>query len=467
MADGRIIVLGTVYVNLESAYAVAQLTPSGGLDSTFGLGGWASVMIGTSHNWGREVLIQPDGRIVVAGATHSGQNMDFGVVRLTADGRPDSTFGVNGTATTPANGLFDMGLGMALQPDGRIVVVGCAYGLASSSDDFGIARFMPDGSLDTSFGSGGMVTTSFGTGYDCATRVVVQPDGGIVVAGFTSSAWAFARYTVDGTLDGSFGSGGRVTLNIGGSPALRDFELMPDGRFIAAGGASSSGTFRMAVGRMTPTGARDITFGTAGVVYTQVGNASAVASSVEMQVDGRIVAAGYTFDQGAGEDLVVTRHETSGAPDTSFGDLGVQITPVGSANDRAYALGIDPEGRLLAVGYTQGATAQSRRIAVARLLSEAGTAAEAPTPDGPFLVRLEPNPVQNGAVATLSLHSHAHVHVAVHDLLGRAVGTLHDGPLAAGRHRVEVDVRSFSPGVYLMRVTGAGATYARAFTVSR
>ena len=151
--------------------------------------------------------------------------------------------------TTDFGGSVDRAFAMALQPDGKLVVAG------DSDANFALARYNSDGSLDAGFGTGGKVITSFG-GTDQASAVILQPDGKIVVAGQTDTGvsidFALARYMPDGSLDGAFGSGGRVTTNfIGNSDDLGSaVALQSDGKIVVGG--TSDDNFALA--RYTPEG---------------------------------------------------------------------------------------------------------------------------------------------------------------------------------------------------------------------
>ena len=165
--------------------------------------------VNPGDDYGNALVIQPDGKILVAGATHNGTDWDWYIVRLMPDGALDGTFGTGGIVTTDLRGFNDWGTSIALQPDGKIV-----FGSKNSNGtdtDFAVARYNPDGSLDGTFGTGGKVFTPIGSGNDDGSRVTLQPDGKIVLAGWyvngTDDDFAIVRYNTDGSLDSSFGSG--------------------------------------------------------------------------------------------------------------------------------------------------------------------------------------------------------------------------------------------------------------------
>src|ERR1051325_2746539 len=217
---------------------------AGALDPTFGIGGKVitrffdtSGGIGEAH----AIAIQPDGKIVAAGGTDNLGNFtgDFALARYNKDGSLDTAFGSDGKVTTDFT-VFDQVNALAIQPGGKIIAVGFVRNFITF-DDFVVARYNSDGTLDTGFGIGGKVTTDFGSSRtDEAHATLLQPDGKIVVVGSSvsggTSDFALARYNTDGSLDASFGNGGKVITDIVGffDKAL-DGALQPDGKIIAAG----------------------------------------------------------------------------------------------------------------------------------------------------------------------------------------------------------------------------------------
>ena len=162
----------------------------------------------------RDVVIQPDGRTVVAGWASNGTNDDFAVARYLSDGSPDGSFGTGGLVRMPLGSGHDRAFGIALQGDGKFVVAGSAA--IGSDEDFAIVRLLPDGTLDSSFGTGGMVTVGFGSGFnDSCQAIALQADGSIVVGGFADNSgtiyYAMARLTTNGMLDGSLDGDGKLT----------------------------------------------------------------------------------------------------------------------------------------------------------------------------------------------------------------------------------------------------------------
>ena len=209
--DGKIVVAGSTDVPAleQTHFLVARFTSRGRLDRAFGSGGSTITTLGSASG-AKDVAIQRDGRIVVAGSVHArgAVSAQLGVVRLLANGRIDTTFGTNGTVLT--NFALNSEPSLALQPDGKIVA---ACGL-SDLRRFGIARYLPDGCLDPTFGEGGKVRTRFRE-RSVARDVAVTRAGKILVAGSVGGDFALARYKGDGSLDTTFGIGGLVTTPLG------------------------------------------------------------------------------------------------------------------------------------------------------------------------------------------------------------------------------------------------------------
>jgi uncharacterized delta-60 repeat protein len=305
----------------------------------------------------RAVVLQTDGRIVVVGYVQSvlGSSADFGLVRYVENGLPDASFGTGGRVTTDFSGGPDEADAAALQPDGMIVVAGSTLPAGAAYPHMALARYRADGSLDSTFGDGGKVTTDFGNGA-WARAALVQADGKVVVAGSRAlEGFALARYERDGKLDPTFGLGGKVTTDF--DSASFEFALaallQPDGKILAVGRAGDD----FGLARYNPDGTLDPTFGTSGKVTTHFGGTE-VAWATALQPDGKIVVTGVT-SSGDG-DFAVARYNPDGGLDATFGVAGRATTNFG-AFDLASAVVLEPDGRIVAIG-----TSGSSQCALAR-----------------------------------------------------------------------------------------------------
>jgi uncharacterized delta-60 repeat protein len=350
--DGKIVAAGYASNGSDYDIALARYTTSGALDTAFGSTGVVTTAIGPGEDWAYDVAIQENGRIVAAGFSHSGSDWDIALVRYSTSGALDTSFGTSGVVTTSIGPGDDYAQAVAIQEDGRIVAAGHAH--SGSDDDFAVVRYTTSGALDTTFGNSGVVTTPIGPSHDRAYDVAIQEDGRIVAAGFAHSGsdWdiALVRYTVSGTLDTTFGSTGVVTTSIGpGDDYGRAVAIQDDGRIVAAGYASNGSDYDFTLVRYTTSGALDTTFGSTGVVTTPTGPGSGRAYDVAIQEDGGIVAAGEAWN-GSDSDIAVVRYTLSGALDTTFGNGGVVTTPIGSGSNRAFGVAIQQDRKIVAAG---------------------------------------------------------------------------------------------------------------------
>jgi uncharacterized delta-60 repeat protein len=263
---------------------------------------------------------------------------------LAAPGSLDPTFGSGGIAATVL-GSDDYVRDIALQPDGKTVAAGTAWD--GTRYRFALARYDVDGSLDPAFGTAGKVLTGIGSS-SVAQAVALQPDGKIVAAGTGSGDFAVARYNADGSLDSSFSADGMATAAVGNEATAWDLAIQPDGRIVLAGQAKVSGAQRFALARFTGAGDLDTSFGTRGKTTTPLGTDGAVAMALVRQADGRLVAAGSASESG-GARFALARYSAGGSLDTSFGSGGSVLTTVGGGG-QATGLIADPAGRLVAVG---------------------------------------------------------------------------------------------------------------------
>ncbi|MFN9503447.1 MAG: hypothetical protein ACK57J_02635, partial [Rubrivivax sp.] len=302
----------------------------------------------------RAVGQRPDGRILVAGERFNGSNTDIVLLSRNADGTLDTSFGSGGRVTTDFAGAGDVGRSIALQADGRILMAGSASNGATA--DFALVRYNADGSLDTSFGIGGKVLTAVGGSDDHAWCIAVQPDGKIVVGGTSYNSthdFALARYNADGSLDTSFsGDGTVITAVDSGYDGGFSVAIQPDGRIVLGGSSiDSGGTVRtFSIARYTAVGALDTSFSVDGRLLTDVGPGADQAYAIALQPDGRILQAGYSLN-GANNDFSLVRYTVTGALDSTFSGDGKVITPVtGSGDDVARSLAVQPDGKLLRAG---------------------------------------------------------------------------------------------------------------------
>lgn len=357
-------------------------------DASFGVGGARTFQPrGLAEPHVSEVAVQPDGKILVLGDTGSyhGEDHDIVVMRLEPDGSPDPSFGLGGTASIDfskgTENADDYAGGMALQSNGKLVVVGQSYigtehGVGPENSRATVARLNANGTLDTTFGAGatdewapGELVARLGIGEsggsccdrgDAANAVVVRPDNRIVVAGATGTEFGeppqgemFAlALTAEGERDTTFGDDGRAWVNFGGSDSARAAALAPNGDLVLAG-ASFNGYFNnYAVARLSPSGAPVANFGSGGKRQLDAIGPGWL-SDLAVQPDGKLVLAatedGY---EAPSSSAGLIRLNPDGSTD-SVGGQAFQPIPGGGRYDDGGSVGIDSAGRLLvsAVSY--------------------------------------------------------------------------------------------------------------------
>ena len=337
-ADGKVLVAGSS----SAGFTLLRYNSDGSLDTSFnGTGQAVSALGGVAHS----VVVQDDGKIVVAGSSAS----DFGLVRYNADGTLDISFGSGGTVMTAIGAGVDGARSVTLQSDGKILVAG--YSRDGTNDDFALVRYNANGSLDTSFGSGGKLTEAFNANNDTANSVVVQSDGKILVAGTShdggfSYQSALVRYNGDGSLDSSFGTGGKQVVAVWTDTAGQ-ISLQSDGKILLAGTAGGF-PYDFHVARLNTDGSPDAGFGSGGTVLIDIGSFD-YGKSVIQQTDGRIVVVGQSRP-GSHDAFAVARLEANGALDTSFGVNGKLTTDIRTGDDVPTQVALQADGKIVVVG---------------------------------------------------------------------------------------------------------------------
>lgn len=421
---------------------------SGPFDPTFGSGGVVTTDFNGGNDYGNALVLQPDARILVAGQVAASSGTQFGLARYTLGGTLDQTFGSGGKSAAKVSGYAQAAALYAntgTGNDGKVVLAGWVQTSPKTTNGlaFELARYNANGSLDTSFGNKGTLTT--GNGPHTAQAVLIQPDGKIVAAGTATDPsvpgsnhfeFTLVRYNVNGTLDATFGSGGKVTTQLGKDDSeILGATLQADGKIVVAGySRDSSGFIEFTLGRYNTNGTTDMAFGQNGFTFFSVNAVSSGgtygARCVALQADGKIVAAGgaqyndsvlarfnsngsldSTFNstgivrganlgsldaeaiQPDGKIVVtngssITRYSSDGGLDTTFDGTGAATSPIGIAG-----LAIQPlDGRIVAAGSAMGSKNQD--FAGARFLA-----------NGPVIgsFTVSPNPVTSGSTSTLTV----------------------------------------------------------------
>jgi uncharacterized delta-60 repeat protein len=361
-ADGRIVAAGQDGFN---DFALVRYNPDGSLDTGFGTAGRVVTHLGGSMYASAVRILPSTGKIIAAGTLDFS---DFIVVRYNPDGSVDSSFGAGGSVVTDFGGSETL-TGMAIQPDGTIVVVGDTF------SSLALARYTAGGALDPTFSGDGKLLSGFGAEIH-ATGIAVQPDGKIVVSGYifpgTTTDYVLARYNADGTRDTSFGTNGVSIVDFGDDEYAFGMAIQPDGRIVVGGGSG----FDFAVARFSATGTPDLTFGVGGQRVTDFG-ASDLAYSMALQSSGRIVLAGRTRTPGGADRFALARYDSDGAVDLTFGTAGKVVTDFtvpgspgeASAYSQANGVAVQADGNIVAAGYAwTGETGTDTDFALVRYI---------------------------------------------------------------------------------------------------
>ena len=376
--DGKIILLTNEALDeeLSARACVTRLTSTGAIDRDFGDEGDVVLSAGQRLSL-TSAAVQPDGRIVVAG-TATAEESDAVVFRLNADGSPDATVDADGRTTfgyTTSDDIGDGAADVALQPDGRIVVVGAAANAHQTHT--AVARLTAAGGLDSTFDHDGRKVEPLDGEGNSASAVVIQGQR-IVVAGRSSGPGQFGpggfsvlRLESDGGRDESFGSGGNghVFQPAGNRSASgRDVILAPDGGLLVAGNVRTSASETLAgVLRLDAAGRPDHAFGVAGVALADFGPYSG-AGAVELTVDGKIAIAGESRTEPSSDGasaLAIAKLTHAGVLDPSFDSDGMRVyddVPI-----EASSLARDASGRLLAAGTAEEPGPNALGSGVARI----------------------------------------------------------------------------------------------------
>jgi len=350
--DGKIVAIGESHA--PGKFALARYNPDGSLDATFGNGGKVITVIANVREVAFGLLILPDGKILISGSIDlpSITNSSWAILRYNPDGSLDTTFGNNGVVMTDIGPDSDQAYGIALQSNGKIVVAGRKgiqfYPTEQRKGNVAVARYTANGSLDTTFGNGGIVINDFGQGLESyAISLMIQPDDKIVIAGESSYAFLVARYNANGGLDNTFGAGDGFSLGYFDNnwDSGTDAVLQPDGKIVVVGLSGVADPYpHFVIARFDPDGSFDQTFGNGGkIIMSTVGGFDAV----QVQRDGKIVALGDD-----GDNFLLTRLNVNGSTDMTFGSGGMVAMSFGGGALFGSDLALQPDGKLVAAGST-------------------------------------------------------------------------------------------------------------------
>lgn len=349
----------TIFLSFNNLYS-----QDGSLDYSFGSSGKVITDFGLTNDYGYDLAIQNDGKIIVVGKTYAGTNYDIAIARYNTNGTLDNTFGYGGLIVKNLQNYDDIGQAVILQPDGKILITGTTFN-GSFIRDFCLLRYNSDGNADNSFGVNGVVIADVGNIFEYATCLDLQTDGKIIVGGYSANNlnntdFAIIRFNPDGSIDNSFGNNGIIKTAIGsGNDDLFSLRVQSDGKILAAG-TTDNGTFDFCLVRYNSDGSLDNSFGNNGIVITDFDNRYDRATSIQIQPDGKILVGGIAEITNGNMDFACVRYNINGSLDNTFGSGGKVTKNIMTVNDYCYKLVLQNDGKIILSGFSDNAYALFR-----------------------------------------------------------------------------------------------------------
>jgi uncharacterized delta-60 repeat protein len=457
--DGKILSIG--FTGVDGGFdevVLIRYMPDGSYDNTFNGNGKLFIQESNIHCYGRAILLQPDNKIVILVSMDADLD-SIALYRFLPDGSPDNSFDVDGRVTTNLGTTYQGPKAMAMQPDGKILIGGYAGNYNEPFDKFFVARYKPDGKLDTSFDGDGVAMTTVGESWTNITTLLVQPDGKIIASGFAtfngSEDFALVRYNSNGTLDHSFSGDGIASASFtAGDDDATGAVLCPDGKILVGGFATpQSSNPEFAIARFTSDGILDNSFHGDGMNVIQVSTFADKAYSILLQPDGKILLGGFAHSNGeGGSDMALVRLNENGIPDYTFDGDGIAIyTTISESSNVILNLAFQPDGKIIASGFLY--QDYYARMVVTRMIS--GIMVSASNANTPVLkVDLYPNPVTDNMVIEYELETKENLSISLYDTNGKLVETLLTKALRnPGSHTENLALqRALIPGVYVVSI---------------
>jgi uncharacterized delta-60 repeat protein len=473
--DGKIIEVGyTKNPNIGSDYdfAVCRFNEDGSPDNVFGDNGISVTREETYDEYGRSVALQSDGKIIVAGNSLLGTLSQFALARYNSNGVLDKNFGKDGMVNTMIGNHYDDKItSVAIRNDDMIVTAG--YSNNDGSFDMALARYKPNGDLDNTFGTDGKVITSLGAEDDIINSIALQNDGKIIAAGYTSIEdklnIAVLRYDPDGSVDVSFGRNGIVTTPAGSYDEAYSVAIQSDGRIVAAGSAKNGDNTDFVLVRYKSSGDPDSTFGVNGIVITPIGSGDDQINSVAIQGDGKILVGG-TSSVDSTSDFVVARYNKNGTLDNTFGTNGVIIVPLGNSYSGVNSIMVQKDGKILAAGSSWDGRNYSV-FSLLRFSADVPTGIKENNGGGisasSVLEQNYPNPFNLSTRIKYSIASPSFVTLKIYNSMGQEIKTLVNQDQNTGHYEVTFYSGGFEDGVYFCRLTAGNYAETRRMILSK
>lgn len=466
-SDGRIIAAGEYFNASDRHCLIARYLPDGTPDPSFGVQGKVMTSVGWKDGL-QAVIVQADGKITAAGNVTVQTSNPVTIssrpflIRYLPDGTPDSAFGINGVHHLDILNAFPTRAAAALAqlPDGHLLMGGSC--LQANSMRMMLVCLEPDGSYDQSFGSGGMATFSPQSGQDAVLfDLAHQPDGKVVIGGYSGVAslsappntrMALMRLLPTGLPDPAFGTSGAQLIQVAtGNPnpfdVIRKLRIRPDGKIVAAGASDA----HLALVQLNTDGTPDPAFGQAGIVSD---NTRPVADGLSVLSDGRLLVSGLRTTGNNLTDVTISRFSATGVPDAALGTVVVDQ----SDRDRAYALTIQPDNKVLLAGHS-GVTSGDVSFTLWRF-ADSNTAAGTAETAALRGLRLYPNPSGGDLYVSLPAAPARALSLCLFDLQGRLLLRREMRSAVTG-----LSLSGIPAGTYLLRVSHGKAM--QSFKVSK
>ena len=451
--DGKIVVTGYTWdTNLFSDFATVRYNTDGTLDNSFGNNGKVITNITNGDDNPYAIAIQADGKILVAGRAYG----YFLIVRYNTNGTLDTLFGINGIVKTQFTNNSSGAYSMSIQANGKIVLAGDTYN-SITLGDFALVRYNIDGSLDSTFGTMGKVITTLADSNFYGNSIAIQSDGKLILVGTFLNDFILIRYNINGSLDSSFGTNGKVITDFsGGKDIGKCIAIQADGKIIVAG--SSGGDIALA--RYNPDGNLDNTFGLSGKTIASNSNGDTIdmANGIGIQTGGKIVVAGGAYINYNSESYYhseVLRFNFDGTLDNNFGTNGEMVTIVGDGYSNYNSIVIQPDDKIVAAGVSftsSGIYGNDDEFTVVRYNSNLSGENDYSFEESNFL--LYPNPAINWIAVEYTLFKDEVMTIGIYDISGKLIKSiLSNTKINKGRIKEQIDIRDVQSGIYIVRIS--------------
>lgn len=463
LPGNKLLAAGTYLENGRTHFHLTRFNADGSVDNSFGNNG-TGIDLDTTYMAVYGAIRQPDGRIIVCGDYYDGQGYRMKLVRFTAIGKVDSSFGVNGRAvtqvTTGTNNTY--GRNVLLQPDGKIILAGCTNN-GGTDMKFIVMRYTANGVLDAGYGTNGITVTDIGPKDDNAYAAAIQADGKVVHVGDTydGSHWQLAvlRYDTSGHLDNTFGTNGQVLMPIGTDVYGYSVLIQGSGQKIVIG-AYSEGNYNLLL-RLNSNGSTDNSFGVNGISARSF-NTFDAANRIDTLSNGDIIMSART----TGNNMYAwAKFSSMGVLDTTIGDSGLVTITVNNSYDNVTSMAIDDSNHVVIGGYYN--TTGGYKIAMARFRSGVKPPVTNSVQHVTPMISLElyPVPASNKLNIGISNASPASYKISIVDAAGHIVMQWQTS--SSSVYRNTADISTLPAGHYWLHVNGLQGSVAKGFVIMR